>query len=115
MNVFESLDETSNKAKDIGEKYIETSHQYLKLKIFQQLTGTMSLVGKMLLIGSVLFISFLFLAISAAIAIGYWLNNFALGALIVGGLFLLIALFIYLLRHRIDQKFIEVMSENFFD
>ncbi len=59
MNVFESLNETSNKAVDIGEKYVEASHQYLKLKIFQQLTGAMSLFGKMLLIGSFLFIAFL--------------------------------------------------------
>ncbi|MBP1841604.1 hypothetical protein [Formosa algae] len=115
MNVFESLNETSNKAKDIGERYVESSHQYLKLKIFQQLTGAMSLFGKMLLIGAMLFIAFLFLAMSAALAIGYLFNNFAIGTLIVGGSFLLIAFVIYLLRRRIDQKFIEVMSENFFD
>ncbi|MFB9054118.1 hypothetical protein ACFFVB_13600 [Formosa undariae] len=115
MSVFESLNETSNKAKDIGERYVDTSHQYLKLKIFQQLTGGMSLFGKMLLIGSFLFIAFIFLAISAAIAIGYWLENYALGALIIGGLFLCLAILVYLFRHRIDQKFIETMSDLFFD
>lgn len=115
MSVFESLNETSNKAKHIGERYLESSHQYVRLKIFQQVTVSMSLLGKILLIGSVLFIAFLFFAISLAIAIGYWLNNMVWGTLIVGGLFLLLAVIIYLLRHRIDNKFIEKMSHNFFD
>ncbi|CDF79742.1 conserved hypothetical protein (DUF1469) [Formosa agariphila KMM 3901] len=115
MNIFESLNETSNKASDIGETYINKSHQYVKLKIFQQLTQVMSLLGKMILVGAFLFIAFMFFAISAAIGIGYWLDNMAYGALVVGGLFLIFAVIVYVLRKRIDNKFITTMSQNFFD
>jgi len=115
MNIFESLNETSNKASDIGETYVSKSHQYVKLKIFQQLTQIMSLLGKMMLVGAFLFIAFLFLAFSAAIAIGYWLNNMAYGALTVGGIFLILAIIVYMLRKQIDGKFIKTMSKNYFD
>ncbi|WP_066219330.1 hypothetical protein [Formosa haliotis] len=115
MNVFESLNETSNKAVDIGEKYVETSHQYLKLKVFQQVTSFSSLFGKMLLIGGMMIIALLFLALSAAVAIGYWVDNLAIGMLIMGGVFILIMLIIYLLRRRIDKFFIKKVSQKFFD
>ncbi|MGJ5643251.1 hypothetical protein [Formosa sp. S-31] len=115
MSVFESLNETSGKAKDIGERYVKSSHQYVRLKVFQQFTVAMSLLGKIFVIGGVVFIAFLFFALSAALAIGKALDSLALGALIVGGAFFLVALVIYLLRHRIDHRFIQKMSHNFFD
>ena len=115
MNVFESLSETSNKATNIGEKYIDTSHQYLKLKVFQQLSSSMSIVVKMLIIGAMIFIALLFLAFSATIALGEYLDNWALGALIVGGSFLMLAVIVYLIRHKIDDAIIETVSHKFFD
>ena len=51
MSVFESLNNTTDKATDIGERYIKASHQYLRLKIFQQLTSSVSLMAKVLIIG----------------------------------------------------------------
>ena len=34
MSVFENLHNTTDKATDLGEKYIKTSRQYFRLKIF---------------------------------------------------------------------------------
>lgn len=115
MSVFESLNETSNKAKDIGERYVESSRQYVRLKTFQQATVALSLLGKIILIGSILFSAFLFFSISLALALGNWLDSMVWGTCIVGGLFLLTAGIIYVLRHRIDNVFIQKMSRNFFD
>lgn len=114
MNIFESINDTSNKASDIGERYIDTSFEYLKLKVFQQLTFTISMMGKALVIGAVLFIGLIFLAISAAIAIGDALGQIALGYLIIGGFFLIMSFVIYKMRRRFDAKIIAKFQTIFF-
>lgn len=114
MSVFESINSTSDKAVDTGEIYVKKTSEYFKLKVFYQLTHTISMLGKALIIGAVLFIGSIFLAIALAIYIGEELGNVALGYLIVGGLFLLIAVIIYALRHLIDGKVIAKVQTNFF-
>lgn len=96
MNVFQSLGETTDKATDIGEAYFKASHQYLKLKAFQQLTLSVSMVAKLTAISLFVFLGLIFCAVAAAMAIGNALDNLLLGYLIVGLLFLLIGLVIYL-------------------
>lgn len=114
MNVFESINNTSEKASEIGERYVTKSYEYYKLKVFQQLSYTISTLGKALMIGAILFIGFIFMAVSGAIAIGEALNNVALGYLIMGGIFMLIALIFYLLRYLLDAKIINKFYSKFY-
>ena len=114
MNIFESINNTSDKASDIGERYVTKSYEYFKLKIFQQLSFTVSLVAKAIVIGAVLFIGLIFMAVAGAIAIGNALGHVSLGYLIVGGVFVIIALMIYLLRNQIDSKIINTFHSKFF-
>ncbi|WGD35045.1 hypothetical protein [Olleya sp. YS] len=115
MSVFESLNDTSSQAVDKGEAFLKKSHEYYKLKIFQQLTSSLSLMLKALLIGGLMLIGLVFLAISSAIAIGNNLDSFALGFVIVGALFFIISLIIYLLRKQINNTVIRTISKSFFD
>lgn len=114
MNIFESINNTSSKASDLGERYFDKSFEYIKLKVFQQLTYTISTLGKALIIGAVLFIGLLFLAISAAITIGDAVGQMALGYLIVGAFFMLIGFIIYKMRHIVDAKVIAKFQTKFF-
>lgn len=114
MNIFESINNTSNKASDLGERYFDKSFEYLKLKVFQQLTYTISMMGKALIIGAVLFIGLIFLAIAAAIAIGEALGHVALGYLIIGIVFIILGIVIYKLRYLIDAKIIAKFQTRFF-
>jgi hypothetical protein len=114
-NIFESVNETSNKAVDIGEKYIKDSQEYYKLKIFQQLSVSVSLVTKALVIGGLLFIGLMFLAFAAAYGIGNWVNNVALGYVIVAAIILLMAAIVYLKRGMINKKIIIILSNKFFN
>ncbi len=114
MSIFESINNTSNKASDIGERYIDKSFEYFKLKVFQQLTYTISMMGKALIIGAVLFIGLILLTISAAIAIGDALQNVALGYLIMGALFMIIGIIIYKVRYVVDATIIEKFQTKFF-
>ncbi|WP_417199463.1 phage holin family protein [Bizionia sp.] len=115
MNIFESLSETTGKMTDAGETYVEKSQEYFKLKMFQQLTVSISLVAKALVIGGLLAIGLLFLAFALALAMGEWLGDLALGYLIVAGIFLLVSGIIYLKRAAINKVIIKSLSSKFFD
>ncbi|WP_027136668.1 phage holin family protein [Gaetbulibacter saemankumensis] len=115
MSLLKSLDNSSTEAKHIVEKYLKTSHQYLRLKIFQQLTLSLSLIIKFFAIGTFVFLAFMFLAITAAIAIGNALDSFTMACLIIAAIFILIALLVYFLRKNIERKIIKAMSIKFFD
>lgn len=114
-NIFESINNTSDKAVDIGEKYINDTREYYKLKIFQQLSISISLVAKALVIGGILFIGLIFLAIAAALAIGAWIDNMALGYVIVAAILMMIGGIVYLKRAFINKKIIKVLSLKFFN
>ena len=111
--MLNDFNESSKKAVDLGQRYIETSKAYFKLKIFQQLAISISLVGKVLAVGSFIFIAFLFFSIGAAIFIGDWLENMALGCIIVGAISLMIALLLFRQRKFINRMVITKLSKNF--
>ncbi len=115
MSVFESINNNSAKAIELGEAYLKSSHDYYKLKIFEQMTISLSLIMKMILIGGLVFVGFLFLVISGTIALGYLLDNMALGCLIVGSVFALLGFVAYQLRYLINRKVIQAMSPKFFN
>ncbi|WP_299390035.1 phage holin family protein [uncultured Gelidibacter sp.] len=114
MNVFESINNTSNKATDIGEQYLDKTQEYIKLKVFQQVSYTVSMLGKALAIGGVLFIGLIFLAFASAISIGDAIGHVAWGYLIVGAVFVIGALVIYKTRHLIDSAIIKKIQTKIF-
>lgn len=115
MSVFNDINSTTDKATDIGERYLKTSHQYFKLKVFQQLTLTVSMLAKVLLIGGIAFVGLIFLAVALAIKLGNVFNSLVLGYLCVGAIFLVLALVIYSLRSKINRYIIKTFSLKFFD
>lgn len=115
MGIIESINETSDKVLDAGEIYVKKSEEYIKLKVFQQLSVSLSLVTKALIIGGLLFIGLFFLAFALALAIGEWLGVLALGYLIVASFFLIVTAIVYVNRHLINKKVIKSLSIKFFD
>lgn len=114
-NIFESINNTSDKAVDIGEKYLRDTQDYYKLKIFQQLTVSISMIAKAFLIGGLLFIGLIFVSIAAALALGDLLNSNAIGYLIVATIFLILGGIIYSNRSNINHSIIKKMSPKFFN
>ncbi|UAB75704.1 hypothetical protein [Mesoflavibacter sp. SCSIO 43206] len=115
MSVFEQINQTSSQAVDKGEEFLKKSHEYYRLKIFQQLTSSVSLLVKAVVVGAFVLVGLLFLAISAAIGIGKALDSVSLGYLIVGAIFILISVLFYMFRSKINNKVIASLSKTFFD
>jgi hypothetical protein len=115
MSVIESLGKTNKKAADLGEKYLDTSYEYYKLKIFQQLTITISMVFKAILIGSFLAIGLFFIALALALFIGKTLDNYAQGFIIMGLIFVFLSFISLLFKKRVNDFVVSILSEKFFN
>ncbi|SFN74097.1 hypothetical protein SAMN04487989_103135 [Bizionia echini] len=114
MNVFESIGDKTDRATDIGEKYIKVSHQYFRLKLFQQLTFSVSMVAKLVVIGAFIILGIIFGAVAVAISIGNFYNSLPIGYLSVAMLFFLLGLILYFTRKSINTFIIKKMSLKFF-
>ena len=79
MTIFESLNNTTDEAVNNAENYIKTSQSYLRLKVFQQITLSLSLIVKLVIIGGLLTLALIFTAVSSALAIGEALGSISAG------------------------------------
>ncbi|OBX21130.1 MULTISPECIES: hypothetical protein [Bizionia] len=114
MNVFESIGEKTGRAADIGENFLEKSHQYFKLKVFQQLAYSLSMVAKLLAVGTLMVLGLIFGAVAGAIHLGQLLENLALGYLSVAGIFFIIGLIVYMARKSISAYVIMKIGSKFY-
>ena len=94
---------------------IESNLAYYKLWVFKVITKSSVALLKILLIGILLVVVFVFFSVAAAIAIGYALDNFAYGFLIIGGFYLILSLVVYYLKDKIERPVIEKFSEIFYN
>ncbi|WP_340201859.1 hypothetical protein [Ascidiimonas sp. W6] len=115
MTVFDSVNETANKATKTGEDYLKASRDYYQLKIFQQLAIQFSALCKIALVGGLIFLAFIFMATAGAIALGNYLENTALACLIIAGILIIFALLVYWKRKMIDTKVVRKLSLTFFN
>ncbi|ULC59881.1 hypothetical protein MBM09_02610 [Flaviramulus sp. BrNp1-15] len=115
MSLIDSVNETNSKAKEVGEKYLKTSYDYYKLKIFQQLSISVTLIFKVFAIGGLILLGLIFLAIALAILIGESTGNYTTGFLWVGFIFLVFSLIAFLLRKHLNKLVIKKLSKTFFN
>lgn len=115
MSIFKSFSNSADKGTDAGKEFVSKSYEHAKLKAFQISALTIGMIAKILLLGGLAFIGFVFLSISAAIALGELFNSSALGYLAVAGIIIVVALLCYLFRKTLDKKVISKMSDVFFN
>ncbi len=115
MGIIDSLGETSEKAADKGQHYIETTKAYYRLKIFQQVSIIVGVMGKALVVGGMVLIGFLFLAVAGAIALGNLFGSMALGSIAIAAIFFVLGYIGYRMRNHIDTQVIKKMAPKFFE
>lgn len=115
MSILESLNQTSNKAVDVGEQYYKKTQEYYKLKVFQQLAMFMGRFCKIALIGGLFFISLIITAVAGILALGKLMENTILACLCIGLVFLILGSLVYRLRTKIDDFIVKKLSKDFFE
>lgn len=115
MGVFESLNNTSNKAVDISEQFYRKTQEYYKLKVFHQLASTTGMFCKMAILGSLAFLGILFLTVGGTIYLGEILGSMIYSCLLMGLLFFIIVFVLYMVRNKIDNLIVRKLSSKFFN
>ena len=112
---FKEVKENFSDAEDTAKSYIDSSRAFYKLKGFKVLMKGVMVFVKIASVGVMILLALLFLSISAAFWIGSELESTYQGFLIVGGVYLLLGLIIYLLRHSLRKPLLQKFSEFYFD
>ncbi|GAB5472247.1 MAG: hypothetical protein Mars2KO_03460 [Maribacter sp.] len=115
MGVFDSLNQTSHKAVEIGEQYIQKSQEYYKLKVFQQLTTIIGMFCKIAIVGSLALIGLTLVLVAGILALGNFLGNMVHACLIVAAVIFLVSTLVYKLRTKIDTLIIKKTAKQYFD
>ncbi len=113
---FEELKEHSENIQEQAQAYIENTVAYYKLKSFKVAMKSMTMIVKKGLFFLCFLMVVLFSSIAGAFAIGQYLKNYALGFLIISGIYLVATGILFLIKDKIvDRPLLEKFSEIFFN
>lgn len=113
---FEELKEHTENIQDQAQAYIESNIAYYKLRGFKVAMKSTTMILKFILIFLCFLMVLLFCSIAGAFAIGKCLNSYALGFLIVGGVYLVLTGLLFLFKDKvIEGPILEKFSEIFFN
>jgi cytochrome c biogenesis protein CcdA len=113
---FEELKEHTEDIQKQAQSYIENSVAYYKLWGFKVAMKSTTMMLKFVLIAMSLMMVLLFCSVAGAFAIGEALDSYALGFLIVGGIYLVFTGLLFLIKDKIvEGPILEKFSEIFFN
>lgn len=113
---LEDLKENTDDIQEQTQAYIENSIAYYKLWGFKVAMKSTTVALKFALIAIALMMVLLFSSVAGALAIGSALNSYALGFLIVGGLYLVLTVLLFLIKDKVvEGPILEKFSEIFFN
>lgn len=113
---FEELKEHTEDIQKETQAYIENSLAYYKLWGFKVAMKSTTMILKFALIAIALMMVLLFCSVAGAFAIGKALDSYALGFLIIAGIYLVISGLLFLIKDKIvEGPILEKFSEIFFN
>ena len=113
---FEEPKENTDAIQENAKAYIDSSIAYYKLWGFKVAMKSTTLMLKFFLIALCLMIVLLFISIAGAMALGQLFDSYPLGFLAVAGVYLVLALLLFLVKDKIvEGPILEKFSEIFFN
>lgn len=100
---FEEVKENVEDLKRQAQEVLDANIRYYKLWGFKILMKSTTMMLKVVLLAVMLLIVTIFFSIALALGIGYALDNFAWGFLIVGGIYLIAAIIVYYIQDKIVE------------
>lgn len=95
--------------------YLETSEEYLQLKVFKILMHSVTNLAQIALVGTLVVLALVLLSLGASLAINEKMNSFYIGFVIVGLVYVLIAVLCYFFREKLDKPLLRKFSKHYFD
>lgn len=95
--------------------YVETSDEYLRLKIFKILMLFVTSITQSLLIGIGSVFALLFLSFAACLAISESLDSYYGGFIIIGAFYVLVGIMLYIFRKKLNAPILRKFSNYYFE
>ncbi|MCG2610397.1 competence protein [Flavobacterium sp. SM15] len=113
---LEKLKENAEEIQENVKAAIESTAAYYKLLGFKIATKATVILFKMLLMAVFFLMALVFISIALALYLGDYYGNVSLGFLIVGGIYFVFVLFVYLLKDKIaETSILKKFSTVFFN
>ena len=113
---LEEIKENVEDIQDNAKAYIESNLAYYKLWGFKVAMKSTTLIFKFALIGICLIIVLLFVSVAGALSLGNAFGSYPFGFLAVAGIYLVLALLLFLVKDKIvEGPILEKFSEIFFN
>ena len=113
---FDELKENVEDIQENAKAYLESSISYYKLWGFKVAIKSTTMILKFFLFSICLMIFLLFISIAGAIALGQMMDSYPIGFMIVAGIYLVLALLLFLVKDKIvEGPILEKFSEIFFN
>lgn len=113
---FEELKENVEDIQENTKAYVESSIAYYKLWGFKVAMKSTTMILKFFLIAICLMLFLLFVSVAGSMALGKILESYPLGFLCVAGVYLVLALLLFLVKDKIvEGPILEKFSEIFFN
>ena len=113
---FEELKENTEDIQEQIQEYIQSNVSYYKLWGFKVAMKSTTIILKFTLIFLCFVMVLFFCSIAGALVLGKYLDNYPLGFLIIGGIYLLITFLLFLIKDKIvEGPILEKFSEIFFN
>ena len=113
---FEELKENTEDIQYHAKAYVASNIAYYKLWGFKVAMKSLTMVFKFSMIALFFLMLLMFCSIAAAFAIGKSLDSYALGFLIVGGVYLIATGLLFLIKNKtVEGPILEKFSEIFFN
>ena len=97
------------------QNYVESSTDYLRLRMFKTLMRLVTSLAKSLVAGVLALLILLLLSIAASLSLCEKLGDYPQGFLWVGGFYALVGAMAFLLRHRLERAVLRHFSDLYFD
>lgn len=112
---FDELKENKEEIQDQIHVYVKSNVAYYKLLGFKIAMKSTTIIFKFTLILMCFIMVLFFCSMAGALAIGNYLNNYPLGFLIIGVIYLVVTGLLFLIKERIfEGSIMEKFSEIFF-
>lgn len=112
---FEEIKENAEELKNHAKELYESNLRYYKLLIFKKVVQSTTAAIKGIIVAVLSLFVIIFLSIALALGLGYWLDNFAYGFLIVGLIYIILAIIVYYTADKmVEGSMLARFSKSFF-
>lgn len=112
---FEEIKEQFLEAEQSTKSYVKHSIDFYRLKSFKSMMKGITMAAKIFLVGSMVILALLFLSISLAFWMGGYYESTTQGFLMVGLIYVLFGIVLFLIRKKLERPLLRRFSEFYFE